>query len=242
MGALLVLNLASNQLGELVAPAMLPEGWTQSDGFYKYEHADGKRQDECPGAKPEGIIALTNAIPDMRALTSLILKDNKLLTPEAGKALSDMLAANTVLKQLDVSSNNWRERSHLKGDGPGFAKELAVGISDNGAISSINLLKNLIPIEQAQELVKIMQAKENLTTLCGLSREEAELDFSGQYLRAGDAMLIANDISDMGALTKLMFGDMQVVTMITEMTEANFSGKLESHEAQIAAAFLPKCT
>jgi hypothetical protein len=46
----------------------------------------------------------------------------------------------------------------------------------------------------------------------------------------------------MGALTKLMFGDKQVVTMTTEMTEANFSGKLKSYEAQIVAAFLPKCT
>jgi hypothetical protein len=71
----------------------------------------------------------------MRALTTLILKDNRLLTPGAGKALSDMLAANTVLKELDVSGNNWMEMGSSKGDGPGFAKELAVGISDNGAIS-----------------------------------------------------------------------------------------------------------
>jgi hypothetical protein len=34
----------------------------------------------------------------------------------------------------------------------------------------------------------------------------------------------------------------QVVTMTTDMTEGNFSGKLESSEAQIFAAFLPKCT
>jgi hypothetical protein len=87
-----------------------------------------------------------------------------------------------------------------------------------------------------------MRTKENLTTLCGLSGEETELDFSGQDLGAGDAVLIANDISDMGALTKLTFGDTQVVTMTTEMTEANFSGKLKPYEAQIVAAFLPKCT
>jgi hypothetical protein len=72
-----------------------------------------------------------------------------------------------------------------------------------GTISSINLLKNKIPVEQAQELVKIMQAKKELVTLCGLSKEETELDFSGQGLDAGDAVLIANDISDMGALTSL---------------------------------------
>jgi hypothetical protein len=46
----------------------------------------------------------------------------------------------------------------------------------------------------------------------------------------------------MRALTTLTFGDEQVVTMTTKTTEANFRGKLQSHEALIvAAAFLPKC-
>jgi hypothetical protein len=54
---------------------------------------------------------------------------------------------------------------------------------------------------------------------------------------------LAGAIKDMRALTKLTFGDKQVVTMTTEMTEANLSGKLSKfYEAQIAAAFLPKCT
>ena len=53
---------------------------------------------------------------------------------------------------------------------------------------------------------------------------------------------IADAIKDMGAMSKLTFGDKQVVTMTTEMTEANFSGKLAYNEAQIVAAFLPKCT
>jgi hypothetical protein len=74
---------------------------------------------------------------------------------------------------------------------------------DKGAISSINLLKNNIPVKQAQELVKTMQSKEKLITLCGLSGNEATLDFSNQRLGAGDAVLIANDISDMRALTSL---------------------------------------
>jgi hypothetical protein len=48
-----------------------------------------------------------------------------------------------------------------------------------------------------------MRAKENLTTLCGLRREETEteLDFSRQDLGAGDAKLIANDIRDMGGIS-----------------------------------------
>ena len=64
----------------------------------------------------------------------LSLKHNSLGTKEAGEVLGGMLEANSVLKELDVSSN-WING----GDGPGFAKELAVGISDNGAMTSLNL-------------------------------------------------------------------------------------------------------
>ena len=44
---------------------------------------------------------------------------------------------------------------------------------------------------------------QNLQTLCGLTMEETELDLSGQDLNAGDAVLIASDISDMGSLVSL---------------------------------------
>jgi hypothetical protein len=133
---------------------------------------------------------------------------------------------------------------------------------------SANLLWNSISVEQAQELVKIMRAKENLTTLCGLSREETELDFSGQHLPvfrvfsalssqkqhgrhlgAGDAVLIANNIRDMTALSSLTFSgepydkDGQfvhdAVTITAAMTDADFSGKhLGSPGAIILAAWL----
>jgi hypothetical protein len=140
MGAMLSLNLSNNGLGELVAPAVLSDGWSKPDPGnpdYRYQHTDGRHQEAPPGGKPEGAIAIANAISNMRA------------------------------------------------------------------ISSVNILKNKIPVEQAQELVKIMQTKEKLTTLCGLSRDETELDFSGQGLGAGDAVLIANDISDMGAISSV---------------------------------------
>jgi hypothetical protein len=90
----------------------------------------------------------------------------------------------------------------------------------------VNLLKNVIPVEQAQALVKIMQSKEKLITLCGLHKEETELDFSGQGLHAGDAVLIANDISDMVALTCLNLA----------------SNSLGVEGAKIIAALLPKLT
>jgi hypothetical protein len=79
MGALSVLNMASNNLGELV----LPDGWTRNaeefDGEMQWvcTYADGTKQIDHPG-KPEGIIALANAIPDMGAMTSLNLASNDL--------------------------------------------------------------------------------------------------------------------------------------------------------------------
>jgi hypothetical protein len=66
-------------------------------------------------------------------LTSLILTDNRLLTVEAGKILSGMVAANTILTQLDVSSNRWQQNEYgpWQGNGPGFAQEFAIGLGDN---------------------------------------------------------------------------------------------------------------
>jgi hypothetical protein len=70
----------------------------------------------------------------------------------------------------------------------------------------------------------------------------ATLETSGKNIGVAGAVVIACLIPFNGALTKLTFGDKQVVTMMTtEMTEANFSGELESYEAQIVAAVIPKC-
>jgi hypothetical protein len=106
----------------------------------------------------------------------------------------------------------------------------------------VNLLKNEIPMEQAKALARILKEHPTLKSLCGNSGEETELDMSGAAIRAEYAVMLAPEIAGNGALTKLTFGDKQVVTMTTEMTEADFSGKLEFYEAQIVAAFLPKCT
>jgi hypothetical protein len=92
-------------------------------------------------------------------------------------------------------------------------KALAAGLKGNQVITELNISDNKLGLSSGWA--------------CGD-------DTSG-------VIAIADAIPDMGALTKLAFGDKQVVTMTTEMMEANFSGKLMSHEAQIVAAFLPKC-
>jgi hypothetical protein len=67
----------------------------------------------------------------MGALSVLSLRGDKLATKAAGQALAEMLAANTVLKKLDLSSNHDGYNSHAVE----FAQELAVGIRDNEALS-----------------------------------------------------------------------------------------------------------
>ena len=56
-----------------------------------------------------------------------------MLTKDAGKALSDALASNSVLRTLDVSGQGgW-----IWDNGPGFAQEFAVGLGANGALETI---------------------------------------------------------------------------------------------------------
>ena len=107
--------------------------------------------------KPDmsGVIAFANAISDMGALSVLSLKSNCLCNKEAGKGLAEMLAANTVLKELDLSDNTGRGAR----DGAGFAQELAVGIRDNGAMTSLNLASNRLYAGGAKIVAEAIKVK-----------------------------------------------------------------------------------
>jgi Leucine-rich repeat (LRR) protein len=106
----------------------------------------GKNSDY--GDDSSGVIALADVIKDMGALSVLSLKSNRLATKEGGKALAQALANNSTLKELDVSSNVWEVRGKLKGDGPGFAQELAIGIKDNRALSVLSLMDNRLATKE----------------------------------------------------------------------------------------------
>jgi hypothetical protein len=74
--ALTSLDVSNNDIGQLV----LPEGWSEKNDFFGtggYKHTDGREQKDNPG-KPEGIIAIANAIPDLGALSSLNLALNSI--------------------------------------------------------------------------------------------------------------------------------------------------------------------
>jgi Leucine-rich repeat (LRR) protein len=139
-GSLTSLNISHNEIGEMVSQ----DGWTWST---EYVSPDGQnRRKEKPANqvfKPVGAIALADAIKHHGTLTRLNISKNKMLTKEAGKALGDALASNSVLKELDVSNNNWTDRyNNGMGDGPGFARELAMGVLANDTLTSLNINNN----------------------------------------------------------------------------------------------------
>jgi Leucine-rich repeat (LRR) protein len=157
-----------------------------------------------------GAIALANSIKDMKALTKLVLRDNSLATAEAGEALGEALKCNTVLKELDISSNVWSPPSwEAEPDGPGFVNAISKGLAGNGAILSVNLLSNGIgfshhtPIDQAKALGSMLKEHPTLKSLCGNMGDETELDMSGKNMGASGAIMLAAEIVGNGAMTSL---------------------------------------
>jgi hypothetical protein len=67
----------------------------------------------------------------------------------------------------------------------------------------VNLLKNGIGVEQARALVIILKEHSTLKSLCGNNGDETELNMSGKMNGAEDAIMLAAEIIDNGALTSL---------------------------------------
>ena len=140
------------------------------------------------------------------ALASLNMSNNRMLTADAAKALVGALAANTSLKELDISSNNWKKYGSYgdwMGDGPGFAKELAIGLHANRAMVTVNVMGNKIGKEQLSKLQEVMQAHPTLVSLCGFADDATEANLSYLGMDADDAAVVADEIPAKGALTSL---------------------------------------
>jgi hypothetical protein len=134
------------------------------------------------------------------------LKDNKLATKEAGKALAAALAGNSVLTELDVSSNNWYNHEGDKGDGAGFAQELAAGIKDNGALLCLDMSSNNIGEGLPVTDIALLEAHG--------WRYAADINGKMAYFKGGTgryqppklplgAITLVNAIKNMGAMTSL---------------------------------------
>jgi hypothetical protein len=135
-GALSFLDISSNKLWE---------NWIfSSDQWYlNGYHPPGYPNGGCkekPEETNQGFLAMCDAIRNMGALSTCVMRQNDIHGAEAGRAFADMLAQNAVLKELDLSSQKvGRDGKALDA---AFAKEFAVGISGNGALTSLNLSSN----------------------------------------------------------------------------------------------------
>jgi hypothetical protein len=185
------LNLANNSLGDIV----LLEGWTKQVNSertaYEYKHIDGTVQGNTPG-KPEGVIAIANVIPDMGALTSLNLSANSLGSGPAtwNKDQGKYYVAST-------SSFITKEEAFSG------AAALAGAIREKGALSVANVMGNNIGKEMLSVLQDIMRSTPNLVSLCGIADDATEADLSGLNMDADDAIILASELPDKGAMTSL---------------------------------------
>jgi hypothetical protein len=188
------LNLASNGIGGYEDDAdnfiATPEG--------RYSHT----QSYCTypthiyliSLLTSGPAAIADAIKDMGALSVLSLKDNSLGTKEAGKVLGEMLKMNSVLKGLNLSDN----KPDRGGDPAGFAQELALGLKDNGALSTL-IFGDAPDEDSGSDSEEEGTDWEPAVLEVGMT----DADFSNKNLGPGDAIIISAWISHNGALTKL---------------------------------------
>jgi hypothetical protein len=135
------------------------------------------------------------AVRDNTVLLILVLKDNRLLTAEAGKALSEMVAANTTLEKLDVSKNGWEVDGKVDGrvDGPGFAKRFSVGLAENQSLSSLHIGLNTIPEEEMMRVIDIAMRKDSMKFICEVPIKDktfTTLDLSGKNLGVQGARVV----------------------------------------------------
>ena len=68
---------------------------------------------------------------------------------------------------------------------------------------SLGILGNNIGEEQANNLIQILDGSDTLTTLCGFTGTETELDLSGRSLSASCAILVANEVKFNSVMIKL---------------------------------------
>jgi hypothetical protein len=186
--------------------------------------------------------------PNSGALTKFDISKN-MIRAEGGKALAAGLKGNQAIIELNIADNELGYDANVHNDMSGIVA-LADVIPGMGALSSVNLLKNYIDIDQAKALVSILKEHPTLKSLCGNSGDETELDMSGKEMRGREIIMLAPEIADNGAMSKFTcsgdYDNSKPVTMETTMTEADFSGKalvepLRVSGGMLVAAFLPKC-
>jgi hypothetical protein len=135
-GAILSLNLASNNLSA-EDTKVLAEALKANPIMTELNHSDNAATfDGVKYGEMSGIVALAEAIPDMRVLLVLSLKSNRLFA-DGGKALAEGLKGNQVIQELNIATNYLGMTSSGDTDMSGVIA-LADAIPDSRALTSLN--------------------------------------------------------------------------------------------------------
>jgi hypothetical protein len=192
-------------------PATLEVGMTEADFSNKGLGASGAI-----------IISAWISHKDKGALSILDASNNRMFgkRDKTGiTAWADVLKASTSITELNLAKNCINAAD---------ATILAPAISDNGALSSLNLAKNHLGSRRGEA-----------------KHSNSDPDIDDHWEWHTDMSGVVAIAEHMGALSTFTFsGDYssQPVTMETTMTEADFSGKrLGVSGGMMVAAFLPKC-
>ena len=123
------------------------------------------------------IIAIVEAKPAMKVLCAVPFRDK-------------------TITELDVSGQNL-----------GVEGALVVGryLQNNGALTSVNILKNHIEDEGLPAMEAALKESKALKSICGAIGQE--LDLSGQHLGAEDAKVVAIELKYNRALSSLDLSD-----------------------------------
>jgi hypothetical protein len=188
---------------------VLPAGWTQEapedlNNPVVYKHIDGREQSDNP-SKPEGIIAIANAIPDMRAMTKFDISLND-LRAEGGKALAAGLKGNQVITELNISSNILVQNSDFLNDISGIIA-IANAIPDMEALLVLSLKSNDLGAAGGKALAQGLKGNQVITEL-NIATNHLCLDALSTADMSGFVAL-ADAIPDMRAISSvnILFND-----------------------------------
>jgi hypothetical protein len=134
---------------------------------------------------------------DIRALSKLIFGGDRYFDRKTVEFIPPEPAILEVgMLEADFSNRNL---------GAGGAIIIAAWIThkNRGGLSVTNVMGNHIGKEQLSKLQEIMRSKPNLVSLCGIADGATEADLSGLGMDADDAIVLASELPDKGAMTSL---------------------------------------
>jgi Ran GTPase-activating protein (RanGAP) involved in mRNA processing and transport len=152
-------------------------------------------------ADASGVVAIADVIGDMGALTKFDISSND-IRAEGVKALAAGLQGNQVITELNISDNDLGRNYHQLSDTSGIVA-FADAIPDMGALFSVDVSNNDIPVDKLQEIDQAVRSNRLRVIREDSNKSLSEIDLSSRYLDAKDAIVVAEYIKDNGAMTRL---------------------------------------